>query len=259
MRHSTVNLMKFKRLSRRLRLPLWQTVGLLESIWILAQHNARDGELGRFACDEIAAWIEWEGDELEMIEALVECGWLDREGNSLRIHDWLEECPTWIKGLISRDQAVTKSATTSTPTKSATTSAALSTHTTSATTIDPLLLNETKRNETKENKKKEKGSAAPPVFPGELDTEEFQAVWAIWVKHRKEIKKPLTPTQTKEQLKKFSEWGISRSVKAIEHTVANGWQGIREPDTNGKYGKVEQEPLPHISIRAAKTKEYLRK
>jgi hypothetical protein len=59
---------------------------------------------------------------------------------------------------------------------------------------------------------------------------DFAPVWRLWVSHRREIKKPLTETQTDAQLKEFGEWGPERSIVAIRHTIAKGWQGIREPD-----------------------------
>jgi len=39
-----------------------------------------------------------------------------------------------------------------------------------------------------------------------------------------------------QQLNQFVEWGESRSIAAIRHTVAKGWQGIQEPEhrRNGK-------------------------
>jgi hypothetical protein len=60
---------------------------------------------------------------------------------------------------------------------------------------------------------------------------EFKAAWGDWVKHRKEIKKPLTEQQVRKQIKEFEQWGPERSIAAIEHTIKKGWQGLREPDT----------------------------
>lgn len=67
-------------------------------------------------------------------------------------------------------------------------------------------------------------------FPSSLGSERMRAAWADWVRHRIEIKKPLTEQQVRKQLKQFDEWGEDRSVAAIEHTVRQGWQGLREPD-----------------------------
>lgn len=77
-------------------------------------------------------------------------------------------------------------------------------------------------------------------IPENLNTPDFQAVWIKWATHRREIKKPLTPTSTKQQLAELSGWGLSRALAAINYTLAKGWQGIREPDSHGHNGQ----PLP---------------
>jgi len=74
--------------------------------------------------------LEWENAATELIEALIESGWIDRhQDGSLWVHDWLEHCPTWVKGVaankIAREKNVcgTKSPTkcgTKSPTKSPT-------------------------------------------------------------------------------------------------------------------------------------------
>lgn len=74
-------------------------------------------------------------------------------------------------------------------------------------------------------------------IPPNLDTQQFREVWEAWECHRAEIKKPLKPTMKQRQLKQLSDWGITRAIAALEHTMFKGWQGIREPDqpayTNG--------------------------
>jgi hypothetical protein len=61
--------------------------------------------------------------------------------------------------------------------------------------------------------------------------------WAKWQVHRAEIKKPLTRTQMETQLTKFAEWGAERSIKAMRHTISQGWQGIREDDSRPANGQ----------------------
>ena len=74
------------------------------------------------------------------------------------------------------------------------------------------------------------------ILPPELDTDAFREAWTLWCRHRREIKKPLKPTMAEQQLNEFVEWGEARSIAAIRHTVAKGWQGIQEPEhrRNGK-------------------------
>lgn len=103
MKATTTASIKFMRLKRKLALPHWQAVGLLESLWVFAMANAMDGAIGRHSNEDIAAALEWSGDPDQMILALVETGWLDRHPDArLAIHDWEEHCPTYVKGIMSR-------------------------------------------------------------------------------------------------------------------------------------------------------------
>lgn len=95
--------LKFAKLKRRLKLSQWQTIGVLEAIWLFTQHNAPDGAIGRHCNDDIAAWCEWDGDADDLIDSLVFSGWLDEcQDNRLVVHDWAEHCPTFIKGNFSK-------------------------------------------------------------------------------------------------------------------------------------------------------------
>jgi hypothetical protein len=91
---------------------------------------------------------------------------------------------------------------------------------------------EEKRREEKRKKKK------PSFDPGEVElpfpSPEFLSVWREWCQHRKEINKPLTETATRNQLRQFSDWGEVRAIAAMRHTMAQGWQGLREPEAGAK-------------------------
>lgn len=102
MKHQAINLVKFKMLSRKLRLPMWQAIGILEGVWLFAQHNARSGDLTQFGADGLAAWLEWDGDAQELVAALIETHWLDSVDGRLAVHDWDEHKPNWIRGLDAR-------------------------------------------------------------------------------------------------------------------------------------------------------------
>lgn len=70
--------------------------------------------------------------------------------------------------------------------------------------------------------------------------EGFRLHWERWERHRREIKKALTPTQAEAQLKRFAGMGLERACAAIDYTVAQGWQGLREPETNGRGGALPE-------------------
>lgn len=65
----------------------------------------------------------------------------------------------------------------------------------------------------------------PPI----LNTQAFSAAWAEWEQHRREIRKPLSATSTRQQLTRLAGMGQERAIAAIRHSIGNGWQGIFEP------------------------------
>lgn len=87
--------------------------------------------------------------------------------------------------------------------------------------------------------KREAACAAPvsgtaqDELPSELDTPKFREAWEIFKQHRSEIKKPLTPTSTKERLQECLKLGEAKAIEAIRYSVANGWQGIWEKNGRG--------------------------
>ena len=92
-----------------------------------------------------------------------------------------------------------------------------------------------------ETEKKERGSA--PFNPRLLDlpfgTSEFKESWTSFCAHRSEKRQPLTKTSARALLAKLAKWGELRAIAALDHTVAMGWQGVREPEgeatsTNGR-------------------------
>lgn len=103
MKTTTVTSMKFLRLKRKLGLPHWQAVGLLEAIWLFAMGNAMDGGIGKHTNEDIAAAIEWAGDPDQLINNLIDTGWFDHHPECrLVIHDWAEHCPNFVKGVMSK-------------------------------------------------------------------------------------------------------------------------------------------------------------
>lgn len=79
-------------------------------------------------------------------------------------------------------------------------------------------------------------------LPEPLQTDQFRTAWGQWVAHRKEIKKPITPTMAETQLKQFAQWGQARASTAILHTIAKGWQGIREPEQQATNQASQPQP-----------------
>jgi uncharacterized protein YdaU (DUF1376 family) len=72
--------------------------------------------------------------------------------------------------------------------------------------------------------------------PGVLDTPAFREAWDRWHQHRREIKKPLKPTQIAAQLKMLAKIGPLRAIAMINYTISMGWQGLREADGKAEVG-----------------------
>lgn len=109
MKSGTPGHIKTKKLKLRLNLPLWQVIGILESLWQFAADCADDGGVGRYSNEDIAAYMEWAGDPDELVDALVHCRWLDaHETLRLVVHDWDFHMPYYVEERIrKREQRLT--------------------------------------------------------------------------------------------------------------------------------------------------------
>lgn len=105
-----------------------------------------------------------------------------------------------------------------------------------------------------QNKKESRASAPPPSAPLPFSSPAFAETWTKWKKHRTEIKKPLRPTMEAEQLAELAVWGESRAIAALNHTIAKGWQGIREPDAPTLFTKPLR-PADQSDVQATNMKE----
>jgi hypothetical protein len=94
---------KMKRICRRLDIPLWQGIGLLESIWHLTARETPRGDIGKLSDEDIALAIDYRGDESALIDALVASGWIDRDPVArLMIHDWHEHADDGVQMRVAR-------------------------------------------------------------------------------------------------------------------------------------------------------------
>jgi helix-turn-helix protein len=114
-------------------------------------------------------------------------------------------------------------------------------------TLEPVS-NSHPNKEYQSRRNKESGAAAQsslftnPILdriPNNLRTDEFLDYWKRWQQHLLEIKRKLTRQQEIESLKRLSAWGPERAVEALKHTIAQGWQGIREPDHKAVGGQSD--------------------
>jgi uncharacterized protein DUF6291 len=79
----------------------------------------------------------------------------------------------------------------------------------------------------KKSKPKEKSSFVfADFFPDNLNTPEFVTAWLEWEKHRREIKKKLTPSTVKKQLEKLAGLSQVHAIATIEKSIESGWTGL---------------------------------
>lgn len=62
--------------------------------------------------------------------------------------------------------------------------------------------------------------------PSNLDVPQFRKAWNDFWNYRKSIKKPIRPESVETKLAELSEYGPETSIKAIQQSIGNGWQGI---------------------------------
>lgn len=113
MKAGTTNLIKFKKLHRRLGFRTnRETVGLLETLWQLVARDAPRGDIGKFDNESIAIGLEWEEDPDQLVEWLVETQWLDAcDEHRLIVHDWHEHAPNYVRGVASKKGGIIQSPT----------------------------------------------------------------------------------------------------------------------------------------------------
>ncbi|NCD11025.1 MAG: hypothetical protein EOL93_00610 [Epsilonproteobacteria bacterium] len=87
----------------------------------------------------------------------------------------------------------------------------------------------------KEKESKDSTKKAPFELPTWLNLE----AWENWVQHRKEIKKPLTPTSIKQQIK-LLEANKSDHVEIIETSISCGYMGLFPIKSDGKKALMDR-------------------
>lgn len=117
--------------------------------------------------------------------------------------------------------------------------------------------------EPKENPKRTQSNGKrfdPLTVDLPFSSKAFSEAWETWVQHRNEIRHPLTPTATRQQLASLEGLGESRSISAIKHSVCGGYKGIFEPksfaEEKPKYDAIGN-PL-NDAARRSKVAERLR-
>lgn len=73
------------------------------------------------------------------------------------------------------------------------------------------------------------GLAKRHIACDEFRTARFREAWDGWIRHRRELGKPVSADAAKLQIDKLQAWGIDKAIAAIEESVAAGWTGLFRP------------------------------
>jgi hypothetical protein len=91
MKREAIGHSKMRRLCIYLDIPLWQAVGLLETLWLLTARETPTGAIGRLTNEDIAVGLDYRGNADAMVDALVRAKWLDESPEyRLVVHDWFD-------------------------------------------------------------------------------------------------------------------------------------------------------------------------
>lgn len=103
-----------------------------------------------------------------------------------------------------------------------------------------------------------KGVSAPPSIPPELDTPGFVDAWSNFLAERRRRRiKPYTDEGMRQQFERLKFWGPAVAVERIKLAIANGYQGIPEPQGNGHGGNGKQGTLRLTPAEQSLEREYL--
>ena len=209
---------KFKHLCSLLApIPRPHVVGLLETLWHVCYES---GKPDFTSASQLEASAEWNGEAGSLGKALELAGFIDATETGFTIHDFWDHAPRSTKLRKEREDS-RKNKKVRTPAHSVRTSTPVVRECVPLPTPDTRLPTPLK---------KEEAPPPPLVFPENLDTPEFRGAWKDWERHRIEIKKPMQPTSKAGQIAMLARKGHDPGIALIRHTIAMGWQGLREPE-----------------------------
>jgi len=217
-------------------------LGKIYRLWCWAEKHTADGH----AAGVTQTWLEWEARAPGFAKALEKVGWLRIENDGLVIPDFRKHM-----GKVGKGKALA----TNRQARKRATEASRECHATNVTPVASRarasLSSSCTTYKSKKNTKKE---FLPDTVPLPFSGEEFQKAWHKWCEHRREIKKPLTPTCCNQQLAWCEKVGKDRAVAALDHTMRQGWVGIREPEETEESPRKRRKPTADeiIGVRRKK-------
>jgi hypothetical protein len=258
---------KFTKLASLLDKPKYAIAGILEMTWNFTSRFSPQGNIGRFSDAEIESWVGWDGPRGKLINALLECRWIDKSNkHRLLVHDWSEHADHTTKIYLKRKglnlfETCANNVHTS----------ANNVHTCSDN-IAPLFgkpepVPEPEPDKEKQAKEKSpsehpdpshpprprkrgsRGQAALeiPDLPESLNTPNFREHFGQFIEYRRNSKHPLTPQALKIAIKRCAEIGPEAACSKIEETILHGWRAWFSPKyhtQSNSHLRPEERPEP---------------
>lgn len=194
-------------LASRLEIGLPATIGHLELLWAFTGKYAPAGDIGRHTDGAIARACHWTGRPELFTQALREAGFIDADSkHRLTIHDWQDHAPRWVKSkLKSMGQTFISGAAPED----------------ASGDISEDVSEDSKGREEKPSEVK------PEALARAVSGLRIES-WEKWLAYRRSIGKPIKPASAVEAAKKMAELG-TRQQAAVDHSIANGYQGLYLP------------------------------
>lgn len=87
-------------------------------------------------------------------------------------------------------------------------------------------------------------------LPPELDTPAFRAAWCEWHAYRRERgETPWVESVCRKWVATFLEWGVVRSIAALDHTIRSSWSKPREAEEGVLRFRPTAAPAPAVSTQ----------
>lgn len=103
MKREATNHTKLKKLGRRLNIPHYAAVGIMELVWHLCARETPRGDIGRLANEDIAQAVDWRCDENLLVAELVNARLLDAsDEHRLIVHDWPDHADQAVHAKVAR-------------------------------------------------------------------------------------------------------------------------------------------------------------
>lgn len=274
---------KFIKLVRRLRAvvpadcfvgPESVAIAILERLWHATATGALRGDIGRFDDEVIAESCGWQRDAGELIEMLLDCGWLDAsDEHRLVVHDWHDHAPKHVKGNAQKLGGIVTEAIARPGLRGRSLGAGPKGGTPKAEPLRQGAPNQTKPNITKPVASATEAAAEVSPIEAIADPVVREAVegWVAYKAERRERPKPRALAALCSQaVNAAAENGAAEVARAMAEAQANGWKGwthtLVQPSRDGGRGSPQRslpmrDPLdPRGAIAANQAaKEILRR